>query len=473
MEKILTKENWIIFSILLLFGFLLFYKIGLNYLTHWDEAWHADVSRNVAKTGDLIKLRWNAEPFFDKPPLYFWFSALSMKLFGFTEFAARLPSVASGLGTGILLYLTALKLFNKQVAFLSLLIISSTIGFLFRVRTGNLDGLLTFLILASIFSFYNAYHKRSVRWFVILGVILGLGFLTKGAVIFVFPLICLVYLLIRKEYHLLGLKFLTGSILIGTFISLSWIFASFLSNGEAFIEGFFANQIGKVSTTSSFWRNFSLEYIGHLKSGLKIWFAPFLVAFLYSLFKWRDTKTVILSAYFFLLFLVLSFSENKSNWFLMPLYPIAALMIGYTFYELMKKFHIPHFFGMAVFFIAVLQLFTYRNEFIVPDISGDDARVAMAARDETEKDDIVYLTNYYYPTIVYYSDRKTYAVYSEHEKNDAWWVKSKTEWENILEKDRVFIITTDEEVKNFNTYFSKYNFQLLYQSGTKKLLKKV
>lgn len=473
MENI-TKNHAIVFLGFLLLAFLLFYKIGDNFLTHWDEAWHADVSRNVAQSGDLIKLRWNGEPFFDKPPVYFWLSALSMKLFGFTEFAARLPSVVAGFGVGVLLYLLARMLCNKSVALISLLVFSSTIGFLFRARTGNLDALLIFWILASMVSFYKAYQLVSVKWFVIMGVALGFGFLTKGAIVFAFPFVCLIYLLIRKEYPMLKPKFLLGSFLIGASISLLWVFVSFLINGEGFIEGFFVNQTGKLSTSIYFSENFSFEYILHVKSGLKIWFVPFALSFFYSLYKWRNTRNVILSIYLLLFFSVLSFSENKSNWFLMPLYPITALMIGYTVYEFGKKFFInSSALTTLVFIVASLQLFFYRNEFIVPDITVDDAKVAIAAKSETEENDILYLTNYYYPTVVYYGERKTYAVYSEHEENLAWWVKPKTAWRDILKNKNVFIVTNSEEFEILKQSYPNYKFTVLYEKGEKKLVKKI
>lgn len=473
MEKI-VKKHGLVFSSFLLLGFLLFYKIGDNLLTHWDEAWYADISRNVVKSANLLTFTWNSEPFFDKPPLYFWLSGLMMKLLGFTELSARLPSVLSAFGAFIVLYWLGRFLFNRVTAFLSLVVLGTTIGFLFRARSGNLDTLLTLWILVSMLSFYKAYQSRSKKWFLIMGLGLGLGFLTKGVIVFLFPLICLLYFLVRKEYVLLKPQLFLGSILIGIAISLTWIFVSFFSNGHQFIEDFITNQLGKISTSSSFWRNFSFEYIWHLKSGLKLWFVPFVGSILYGFVQWKNSSKVIIVIYFLSLFTVLSFSENKSNWFLMPLYPITALLIADSFSEIRRRFFKKSgIFIPVLLFIALLQIFIYRNDYVVPDITSDDARVAMAAKNVTDKDDILYLTNYYYPAVVYYSERKTYAVYSEHEKNQAWWIRPKTDWENILRADRVFVITTDEEFENLNTYFAKYKFQLLYQSGTKKLLKKV
>ncbi len=474
MEKIISKTNGLILFLFIVLGFVLFYRFDSNYLTHWDEAWHADISRNVAY-GEIATLIWNKEPFFDKPPLYFWLSGATMKVFGVGEFAARLPSVMAGLGTGVVLYFLAIVLFNKSTAILAFIVFTSTIGFLFRARTGNLDALFTFFILASILSFYKFYQQKLVKWSIAMGVILGLGFLTKGALIFLFPLLSLLYIIPRRRHRLLNLPFLTGSIFIGIAISLTWVLFTFLNNGYPFIESFLANQLGKISTSSLFWKNFSLEYIWHLKSGLKLWFIPFIAGFIYVFLKWRNSHKIILIIYFVSLFIVLSFSENKSNWFLMPLYPITALAIAYSLNVLGKKIGKKGtvIIIMISFFISSLQLFFYRDNYIVPDIAGDEAKVALAARDLTTADDVLYLTNYYYPTIVYYSQRQTHAVYSENQHNTAWWIKPKDDWIKILQKDRVFIITTREELESLRGYFSQYKFEVLYQSGEKMLLKKV
>lgn len=458
------------------FSAILLWNLGGTYLTNWDEAWHADMARNMVKTGNLITPIWNGKPFFDKPPLYFWLTALAFKLFNVSEFSARFFSALSGLGTVLVMYLLARLLFNSTTALLSLVVLSSTIGFLYRARTGNLDLLLTFWILLSILSFYKGYMGRGNGWFWMMGVSIGLGFLTKGMVLFVFPALAILYLLVKKEYKVVASPPFIGGILLGIVISLSWALISFLVNGREFLHQFFLNQTEKWTPTLYFWQNFSLTYISFLRSGLKWWFILFLPSFSLTFYYWRKTASILLLLYFSLMFITLSFSENKSNWFLVPFYPLVSIMIGFTVWQMVRKFSGQKFIAPIIFFlmvVAALQNITYRDQYMFPDVAGDEARVALVAKNLTEKDDFIYLTNYYYPTIAYYSERKIYAVYSEQEKNPAWWIRPETDWGNILEGKRVFIITTKEEIEKFQKYFSKYKFELLYQSGEKLLLKKV
>jgi 4-amino-4-deoxy-L-arabinose transferase-like glycosyltransferase len=428
----------------------------------------------MSETGNLITPIFNREPFFDKPPLYFWLTALSFKLFGVSEFSERFFSALAGVGVGLTLYFLARLLFNNSVALLSLIVLSSAIGFLYRSRTGNLDTLLTFFVLLSAFAFYKGQDKKSDLWYLIFGVAVGLGFLTKGAISFLFPLLAAAYCLHKKDFSLL--KKTSFAILIGIVISAVWIGLSFIANGYPFVSDFYNNQTTKISTTPFFWKNFSFDYFGHLKSGLKLWSLLFTPAFIYSLYAWWKKTSFLITLYFIVFFGILLFSQITSNWFIMPLYPLIALIIGFGLYRLVNRFlgkkFIPYLVA-TVFAITIYHLVLYNNEYAVKDVSMDETNVALFARRFTRENDTLYLTNYYFPTTIFYSNRKVYAVYSEQEENQAWWVKPRTAWKEILKSDRVFVVTTKEEFKNLSDYFSPYKFEVLHQSGQKLLLKKV
>ncbi len=62
-----------------------------------DEGLHASIAQEMAERGDWIVPRQLQEPFLDKPILYFWAIAASLKLFGSSEAAVRLPGLLFGL----------------------------------------------------------------------------------------------------------------------------------------------------------------------------------------------------------------------------------------------------------------------------------------------------------------------------------------------------------------------------------------
>ena len=77
---------------------LLFLFVGLNSypLVDVDETRYAVMSRGLIGSGDWSILLLNGVPFTEKPPLYFWMTAFSIKYLGFNEFAVRFPTAREG-----------------------------------------------------------------------------------------------------------------------------------------------------------------------------------------------------------------------------------------------------------------------------------------------------------------------------------------------------------------------------------------
>jgi 4-amino-4-deoxy-L-arabinose transferase len=66
-------------------------------LTDPDEGLHAAISQEMVERGDFIVPRFVGRAFFDKPILFFWAQAASMRLFGMSTAAARLPGMVFAL----------------------------------------------------------------------------------------------------------------------------------------------------------------------------------------------------------------------------------------------------------------------------------------------------------------------------------------------------------------------------------------
>src|SRR4051794_38291722 len=73
----------------------------------------AEASREMLVTHNYFIPQINFEPFWEKPPLFFWLQSLSLKLFGINEFAARFPNPLCGIITLMVLFRMGQKLLNK------------------------------------------------------------------------------------------------------------------------------------------------------------------------------------------------------------------------------------------------------------------------------------------------------------------------------------------------------------------------
>jgi len=124
--------------ILLVFSsFFLFWQLGRNHLIEWDEGIYALVAKNILRTGDWLTFTWqHGFPWFEKPPLYFWLTALLVKILGTTSLAPRIWSALFGLGSIITTYLLGKKMFGEKVGLVAGFILASTTGFLYYARLG-------------------------------------------------------------------------------------------------------------------------------------------------------------------------------------------------------------------------------------------------------------------------------------------------------------------------------------------------
>ena len=88
----------------------LFAKLHLGDLGGYDDAVYAHEGKRMLVTGQWWTVYLNGQPDFDKPPMFIWLEALSMKVFGVSDFAARFPSALLGFGSILLVYFIAREL---------------------------------------------------------------------------------------------------------------------------------------------------------------------------------------------------------------------------------------------------------------------------------------------------------------------------------------------------------------------------
>ena len=176
----------------LLSAFLLFFNLGKDAFIDYDEATYATVLRESILSENYITFSYLGEPWFDKPPLYFWLAGASVKLFGMNEFAERLPSAVAGLLLVILLYHTTLRLTKNPIAaFFAGAILTTNSSFIDAARQMRLDVPVTLCIVATIYCFLR--RKDNARWLVGIGVAIGFGILMKSVIGFLaIPIICII-----------------------------------------------------------------------------------------------------------------------------------------------------------------------------------------------------------------------------------------------------------------------------------------
>ena len=84
----MVKKHPEILLVLLAFA-ILFFRLGQATLADWDEAIYAQVAKEMVETGDWLTPHHGNEPWFEKPPLLIWMTAILFSAFEASEFWAR------------------------------------------------------------------------------------------------------------------------------------------------------------------------------------------------------------------------------------------------------------------------------------------------------------------------------------------------------------------------------------------------
>ncbi|RKT80091.1 4-amino-4-deoxy-L-arabinose transferase-like glycosyltransferase [Terracoccus luteus] len=132
----------------------------------------------------------------DKPPASLWVMALSVRVLGLSSFAILVPQALMGVATVGVVYATVRRQFGAMAGLVSGVVLALTPVAALMFTFNNPDALLTLLMALGAWATVRAVEKASARWMVLVGVLIGLGFLTKTLqVLLVVPFFGLAYLI--------------------------------------------------------------------------------------------------------------------------------------------------------------------------------------------------------------------------------------------------------------------------------------
>ena len=171
-------------SLLSLWFFLGFLPLLVRPLWEPDEGRYGEIPREMLATGDWLTPHLNGVLYFEKPPLQYWLSALSMKLVGVNGAAARLPlALASALFLWAAWSL-AKRLGAREPLWAPFLAATGLLGFLMG-QFLTLDALFSAFLVAGTAAFVEAVAQRhegrsGLAWTLVSFALLAAAMLTKG-----------------------------------------------------------------------------------------------------------------------------------------------------------------------------------------------------------------------------------------------------------------------------------------------------
>ena len=218
-----------------------FYNIHAVPLFDVDEGAFSEATREMLLRGDFISTYLNGVPRYDKPILIYWLQAASVSLFGVNEFALRLPSALAATAWVMAIFLFVKTLRDMKTAFYAAIMMATALEISVMGKTATADALLNLWITSSMLAGYLFFHTRRQKYLYWMFCFIGLGFLTKGPVAIMIPLVVsFLFFAIKREFKSwLRAVFNPLGMVIFLAIAMPWYVAQYLKEGDAFIQGFF------------------------------------------------------------------------------------------------------------------------------------------------------------------------------------------------------------------------------------------
>ncbi|MEJ7588240.1 MAG: glycosyltransferase family 39 protein [Ferruginibacter sp.] len=168
---------------------LLTYLLGIFCvpLMDIDATQYASMSREMLLSGNYLQLYDLGKDYLDKPPMLFWLSSLSLRIFGIHDWAYRLPSFIFSLLAIYSTYRLALLFYKKEIALLSMVILASCQAMFLINHDVRTDTMLLGWVACSIWQLAAWYQLGKWKNLLLSAIAIAGGMMTKGPLALMIP----------------------------------------------------------------------------------------------------------------------------------------------------------------------------------------------------------------------------------------------------------------------------------------------
>ncbi|MFJ3118586.1 lipid IV(A) 4-amino-4-deoxy-L-arabinosyltransferase [Pseudomonas protegens] len=327
-----TLQRWALPLLLVAFG--LFYLLPLTSHGLWipDETRYAQISQEMLLSGDWVAPHFMGIRYFEKPIAGYWLIAIGQAVFGDNLFGVR---IASALSTGLsvlLAYLITRRMWNDPRKSFAAALFYMSFGLIAgQAGYSNLDPQFTLWVNLSLVALWFALDGRTTRERLLawagLGVACGMGFMTKGFLAWLLPvLIALPYMIWQRRLGEL-LRYGLVAVLVAIGISLPWVLSIHAHEPDFWRFFFWHEHIRRFAADNAQHTRPWWFYLPLLVASSLPWAALLPGTFMQAWKDKRQAPTGFLLLWFLLPLAFFSLSRGKLPTYIMPcLLPLAVLM---------------------------------------------------------------------------------------------------------------------------------------------------
>lgn len=338
---------------LLIYLLLSVSTIGYTPVFESTEARYAEIAREMLEKGNYIEPYFNGIKHFHKPPFTYWMIAAGLKLFGINNFGARFFGIIASLFIMIFTFKLSKFFTNEDEREYSVYILGTSVLFLSISRIVATDIYLTlWTVIVQYYYFKQIYGIKSEINAILIGIFLGLGFLTKGPIIFLFTLLPFLVMKIfdEKFRNVFNFKSILLSFVSFLVVSLPWYITVIIKN-PGLLEYFLKVQTVDRVTTNRFNRQQPFYFF------LNTLFFSTLPYSILIIFKTKQIyknykEHLVFLIYIFVPFIIFSIAKSKLHSYLAPFTPLLSIFI----FRLYKEYFSEKFNKGILLFISILPI---------------------------------------------------------------------------------------------------------------------
>ncbi len=351
-----------------------------------DEGRYSAIPSEMNLSGDYVTPHLKGTVYLEKPPLCYWATALSFKIFGENEFASRLFTALCAWGCILLVYSIGTYFHDSKTGFYAAVVLTTSLYHFAIGRINILDMPLAFFVCAAIWMGYRYFSEAGERkkWLYLFYLLCALAFLTKGLIGIVFPFaVIVIWLILSKRWRDIFRLFSPVGILIFLAVAGPWLVLVQRANKDFFWFFFVQEHFLRYTTTMHSRNEPVYFFIPIILAGTMPWSAFLLKAVkesgmkVVSLFDF--TEKVFLLTWAGFLFLFFSISSSKLIPYIAPVFLPLAVFMGHIFRvhdddheqnlngsrSLVLLYHLPIIL-QSLLFIAALLVPSFLKEHGIP-----------------------------------------------------------------------------------------------------------
>lgn len=338
-----------------------------------DAAQYASISLEMLKSGNWLEVLDRNEDYLDKPPLLFWLSALSFKLFGIGNWQYKLPSILFSILGLISTYNLGKRLYNERVGHYASLIFGSSFALIMINNDIKTDTILVSSIVFSLWMLLSAIETNQWKYFVGSALGISAAMLTKGPIGLMMPVLAIGghVIMKRDRRSVLNARWLLVILLVAVAL-IPMCIGLYQQHGPEGLKFYFWTQSFGRITGESEWRNDTTPlYFFHVFA----WsFLPWTLIGFWAIFRelasFRSSlkskgRELYLISGIVLVWLALSMSKFKLPHYIFVVYPMVSILTAKYITDLKKSVRWSWTLlltsSLAVLLLAFILIYAFPN----------------------------------------------------------------------------------------------------------------